>query len=840
MVKFDSNNINFRKGDLTMSNTQTGKYSTSKDEMLFLEGQKLQSLNILLKGKIDVYLSLHDELVNRNEKNNLKNSLRVFSIDQNIFIGATELFLNGEFSYSYRTAEDSSLLAYAVNGVNQFTELLHSQIEYSSLTINSITSLMSHSYNALLNVEEWMKTLSILSDNLSMFIWALKDKYNLSHMPSSLYLTEAQEKYKQLKSAGQIPMQFTSQFLEEEIPELTDLDYVAIDEVIEGKLEYYKHIISLPLQLRKNFFSADEYISQYHFNDAAHNFEKIKFNLKDAMLLCIKCFDRVYLEGEKSIFSELISLINEVKKYNQDTTEFFQILDYLVKKIMDIAIAFQDDYHYALNVDIQHMINISNQLQINSDSISIDPDVSDTMDLKNIPDELVDSAEKILRYSGLSNEKTDLLRNNLEAFRSLKDKLTTDVTERSITSIVTPLFFELYELVYKKVTSEKNESRLFQMFLTYGYLDEKLLTTEQVLSLYKLVDKSAYDSPCTTYNMHEWLYQIHSMQRDPSTNEFDQDYFDVFREMKKKGEVSDNDKVKYSNDTNARLNFEIMNMFKTNQRLCYGQVNTYFPILHSDMITRDLSKAHVTKELVGEIIGKILEVDFSAFHREIFYKNPKLSIEKEIISKAVAPDIILMPTFGFRGSMWQDISGRVRSTPGRIILPIFTSENLEDMLLKMIGNFRWELCRTMMGTAWNDVTISSLTSEYMDYIQFYKKNKDLSEEAKDKLRSQIQRHNSQMREIFTADYEIWIKHEFKGNVRLKKVARSILYKHCPFSKPIREKLQKQPIFNDVATPFNANRIKHAGVLERRYNKLLDNNISKDAVLEENLNLYKEL
>lgn len=822
-----------------MNMKHTGNYSVSKDETLFLEGQKSESLSILLKGKVDVYLSPYYENDESNVKNNLNNSFRIFSVDQNIFIGTIDLFLKENYSFSYRASEDSSLFAYPVKGLDQFIELLHSQIEYSSFTITSISSMMNNTYNALLTFEKKMETLSILADNLSILFWALKDKYNLTHMPSSLFLNESQEKYQQLKGSGQIPAQFTSQFLEQEIPELTDSDYSCIDASTKSKLDYYKQIITLPLQLRKNFFSANDYITQYHLNDAAQNLDKIKYNLKDSMMLCEKYFNRIYLEGEKCIFSELICLITEVKKYNQNTDEFFQVLDDLVKRIIDIAIAFQDDYYYELKVDIKHMIDISNQVKPSPDSSSIDVVSTDTNEQKIIPEELVESAEKIIRYSEMPNEKADLLRNGLNSFRLLKDKLTSDVNERSIASTITPLFFELYEMVLKKVTAENNKSRLFEMFLIYGYMDERLLTPEQVISLYKLVDNSTNTSPCTTYNMQEWLSQINSMQKDPSTNEFDQDYFDVFREMKKRRELSDNDKVRYNNDTDARLKFEINNMFKTNQRLCNGQVNTYFPILHSDMINRDLSKSIVTKEIIGEIINKILKVDFSAFHREIFYHNPKNSIEKELISTAVAPDIILMPTFGLRGSMWQEITGRVRSTPGRIIIPIFTSENLEDILFKMIGNFRWELCRTMMGMSWNDITLSSLTSEYMDYIQFYKKNKDLSEEAKEKVKTQIQRNNSQMREIFTADYEIWIKHEFKGNVRLNKVARSILYKHCPFSKVIREKLEMQPIFNDLATPFNMFRTKKATELERRYNKLLDNNISKDVVLEENLKFYKE-
>ena len=50
----------------------------------------------------------------------------------------------------------------------------------------------------------------------------------------------------------------------------------------------------------------------------------------------------------------------------------------------------------------------------------------------------------------------------------------------------------------------------------------------------------------------------------------------------------------------------------------------------------------------------------------------------------------------------------------------------------MIGDFRWELCRRVQGMRWNDVTEHSLTSDYYDYVMFYSKNRDLSQEAKEK------------------------------------------------------------------------------------------------------------
>ena len=126
--------------------------------------------------------------------------------------------------------------------------------------------------------------------------------------------------------------------------------------------------------------------------------------------------------------------------------------------------------------------------------------------------------------------------------------------------------------------------------------------------------------------------------------------------------------------------------------------------------------------------------------------------------------VILFPLFGTNASMWQEVGGKNKGTPGRFCFPIMTSSNIDDLMVKLFGRFRWELCRCIQGMAWNDVKIKSLTSEYMDYIQFYRKNRDLSEEARDKVKLQIQKARNNSRETFLIDYESWIKNEANGSM----------------------------------------------------------------------------
>ena len=146
----------------------------------------------------------------------------------------------------------------------------------------------------------------------------------------------------------------------------------------------------------------------------------------------------------------------------------------------------------------------------------------------------------------------------------------------------------------------------------------------------------------------------------------------------------------------------------------------------------------------------------------------------------------------------------------------------------------------MMGSAWNNVAQSSLTSEYADYIQFYRKNRDLTEEAKEKIKSLTAKYHNRLRDIFTSDYKIWINNESRGNPRLNKVARGIFFKFCPFSKEIRNQLEKQPIYTDLIRQTNIQSTKHTKELENRYKHYLKANSILDPVLMKNLEFYRDM
>ena len=61
--------------------------------------------------------------------------------------------------------------------------------------------------------------------------------------------------------------------------------------------------------------------------------------------------------------------------------------------------------------------------------------------------------------------------------------------------------------------------------------------------------------------------------------------------------------------------------------------------------------------------------------------------------------------------MWQETSGVKSDTPGRFMFPIFTMSEVDDLMIHVMGAFRWEMCRKIQGVHWNDILDKSLTAE---------------------------------------------------------------------------------------------------------------------------------
>lgn len=820
----------------------SGQYSSKQDELLIYEGSRTASMILMLKGKIDVYLS-HFDNTSAMDESIVNNSCRLFSLDQNTFFSINDILRSGQNTFSLKAIEASTLYCFPSTSLKEIKNIISNQKDYSAYIVSSLATLIDNSYNAWQKLIPICQSIDTLTHNLHIYYWATKDKYYFQYVPDIESLNNYKATYESLRASDFrfFPVDQDSFPVQLDVLDQVETNSQNLNDIIEvdlSSVEYFSKLLNIPLDVRKQFFSSDDYVCEYHMEKGSEILDLLTAQIKSLLAGLCKNMNYLYLNHD-NLISAFGKIAIDSKNDKEAAVNIINILSKSIELLISNVEKLQNEFDYFTSVDTIELYSYLDKTKTNIGIVQTELNSYDISGGTEIPEELINSLDKILNYCSCPQDFIDSFNKRLSQFRALKDKNSGESDIRNLRSSLTTDFFNVYESAFKRSQTENHCSKLISMFLNFGYMDERLLTDKQVISLYRLCDKEYSSTKYSIYNTRSWLQQIYQNRKDPSINEFEQDYFDIFRDMKKRKVVTDQDKAAYDKDFNAKTSFEINNMLKTNQKVCHGQISSYLPILHKDIITRDLDKAVVSPERISQAIDKLLGVDFSIFYREVWYKNDLKGIEKEPIMKEILPDIILVPTFGSRSSMWQEITGRNRNTPGRFILPAFTDESIENMLLKLIGAFRWELCRTMMGVSWNDVTEKSLTSEYTDYIQFYKKNHDLTEDAKDKIKIQIQKNRNMMKDIFTSDYETWINYESKGILRLNRIARSILFRYCPLPKEMRDSLTKQPAFSDLVAQFNASRSKTAKSLAGKYTKLFKNEpFDKD--MEANLIFYRDM
>lgn len=616
--------------------------------------------------------------------------------------------------------------------------------------------------------------------------------------------------------------------------------------------EYLIKLMELPKDIHKAFFESDFEILRFHLT--------LESNLADVLNeSCKKLIKTFYMNntylctGNVNIFSMCSKLALSVAETNGNAKEVMDMVEEIIsvikdsKKIIEEVLGLKYDCDFNKIMDIYTAI--SNQVKKNS-AVEADTDMLSDYSrsvAEDVISESSDTFRKLAEYAGYSKEETALYEKHLAAYHALKDKFATDDDSRKLRKILTDGFYNIYEKVFLRAEDENNHERYIDVFLNFGVIDEKMLGSDTIVDIYSddavgRVSDSNDDNdtgrPCI-FTIRQWLSAIYTGRREPSKNEFDLDYVEEFRELKRTEKFTEAQEREYLNDRKRKVQFEIKNMFTVNNRLTNGQITTFCPVLKEEDFIKPPREIRIKKADLIKQIEEITEIDFLAYAREYMYESAEDKIPKMGINKIVLPDIILMPTVGKKGSMWQEISGKRRDSRGRFMLPIYTLEDLKLTLIRMTGAFRWELCRTIQGTYWNDVRERSLTSEYCDYIQFYRKNKELSEEAKEKIKKQLAKSRNSSKEMFIKDYELWIEHEALGLARVNKVARLILFTYCPFAKKYREKISSHPLFAEGVARYEREKMKKLKELNNRYTSIKNTNGNINSILENNLNFIQD-
>lgn len=794
-----------------------GKENTFKiDTLIYEDGDEIESIAYVINGAVRMDTGNSEQLITSGN-----------------FIAVHDLF-NGFYQADYYAEEGCSLMVFPAEDIDSFTAFLENNPEIHSKHYRAICSMMEFLYNQY----------STLYSEIGNVYTALKNIH---------------EQYLQCCSdAGVAP----SHFMMPHNASLYAFENQSFAQNYTIFLNCYRVPKKLDLLYQKN---PSNFLRQQlnMINSISTTYEDMVFFLKTTVSLFAS-------KSQECLFYLVSSLMNQVSaEHSADVMKLLNEMKNIISKIDEnvkksTGISLDIDYNRVNFYFMMASGSAGSPKDSGSTKADISADVSEDSDsteddLENDenPDGLMDidslleydapsaadgeidfsgNLYRLCEYGQMPQEFFDKFNTQIEAYMELSDKSSREDGARALRRDISNMYFELYEAVFLQYITDTTPPRQIQIYLDFGVLDERLLTNEQ-LEYISNIPPLMETEPCMVYRMTDWLKAIYNGKKMPSKNEFDKDYVEFIRDKKREEHLSPEQEKAMLNDKIAKVKYEINNLLKYNCRILSGNMLSFTPMLSTYDFDGDLNKFELTSKSINDAINGVLAIDYSAFYREQMYADLEKKIEKEVIQLQVFPDIILFPVYGVNTVMWQDLSGKRSNTQGRFLFPSFYRGNLNDAMITIIGRFRWELCKSVMGTAWNNVIVPSLTAEYSDYIQFYRKNRDLSADKKEALKNQIARCRNNTREVFISDYFMWIKYESGGAIRLNKVARQILATYCPFSKELRAKVSGQPIYEDAMKRFNINHQKKAHEMITRLRALERNGAQITQVIYDTQKFY---
>ncbi len=762
-----------------------------KGTEIFLENEPASYVCVVIRGRV----------LARSESVKL-------ALPSGSFLGVFDLSI-GHYVSDYVAVEDSMLYAFPVHDKKMLRALLTStNKEYRGLMVNSLTKY---------------------------FYELSKINMEFHKMAGDLYqlLTDAYAKYKGFcRTAGEGVIQ---------LPALEAMEAYQDEEPMDRQnFPYYLDLAKVPADVQKNFFGCGIELTMTHISNLSAIISALTIDTREVCSYVKEHFSCIYNDGAQNLLTGLMKLASETQKKNRQVPGLQTLLDQMLDEYNRMEEILERYMGMPPMVKRERLEKMYTAVLV-GEEITESNEVSSGASEEEIYQNLRGTLQQLIDFSEVPKDQLKVFTDSINTFVRAKDRMSTEDDFRSLRRQIADGFYTLYRAIFlKTLKDDKAVPKAVELFLNFGFTDERLLTKEQILDLCRVNVSTGNKYHCTIFTIPEWLRAVYTGKRQPSKNEFDMEYVEMLREQKKMGEINADEEKKLANDQMKKLEYEMQNMFRYNHRIVNGQPSVFVPVLCSEQMMSSPTRAAITKDRMGQLIEKYREIDYSVFYRELTYADVASGIEKELIMKEVVPDIILFPAYGQNASMWQELSCKRRDSAGRFLFPIMAEGNIDDLIIKTFGRFRWELCRTMQGSSWNNIQYKSLTSEYADYIQFYKKNKELSEERKEKVKQQIMKGKNSTREIFVQDYELWIKSEALGAMRLNKVSREILSMYCPFNKEIRNAVETQPAFADPIARFKRERMKKVRELELKYHAYTTKQgIALTKELVDNLSFYKE-
>lgn len=788
-----------------MENNGTEKIR--KGEILILQGEEPRFIYYLQSGSVEI-LSAPSEYEGLDSKIIIDKSKRVGIINEKSVIAGLSLLFTEPYKKTIRAIEDCVVKKYPLRE-GGFRQIVVDDPTFAALLLTHVLKRLELSLNDVKKYTVLYQNLCRVNDNFSLIAGEVSDNLpdNLSQRAGDLYRIFTQ-------NGGDFPSRIDAKFIVQDNSNLLKKKYLfpglPVESLVDIKqCNFLKKIVGLDNQLLIPMFKSDPNIPIYIFNCASENLVKLLDRIESVHTEIDAELE--YLFGSNGFIAYLID-----KQKIKTWVASGRVSEDFLKGFVSVANKIHEFYKDISGELLSEKYDSFKKLNDFVQTIKEQPKpVEEAPRPSRIPQNLSqlykNSIYQIFEFGLIEKENQKNLLKLLSEFKKMKDPLSSEIDARKIRRQIARFYYDIYAKVFVRSQSEPAVPQPVKLMLRFGFLDETMIEQEQLAELHEISLRRIEQTNIPILYEDEFLTKIFNGEENPSINEMGLSYEAHLREEQKHIKGSN---AKDESDNVQKVIYEINHRIATASSVCSGSTATSFPILTSMNMRGSISHYYVSKKKLESIVNALRDVDFSVFYRETAVM---IGNTKELIKEEVIPYFILLPSFGTKTMLWQELDGTNRRTRGRIVVPILFMGDMMPTMAHTFATFRWELNRTIMGGMWADPIEGGLTGAYFDYINTFKKNPKLSLEAKQKV---VERFKSirNNRDRFADDYIQWVLFEKDGIMKLNNVVRDMFYRHIPFKKELRDRLENMPAYTEIANRFRNVFTREVGNYERKFKK----------------------
>ena len=168
-------------------------------------------------------------------------------------------------------------------------------------------------------------------------------------------------------------------------------------------------------------------------------------------------------------------------------------------------------------------------------------------------EDMSDALERILEYSGVSEEKAEKFRTYIADFIALPDKTDTSDKARLLRRQLSEVFYDVYEGAFMRSITDRDIPLVMKMFFYFGFVSEELAGKKNTGVLQRLARNYEPDPEGNVLTAYEWIRLIYDGKVEPSKNEFDMEYPKYLKQRYDDGEIKQADMKRLLDDQGERL-----------------------------------------------------------------------------------------------------------------------------------------------------------------------------------------------------------------------------------------------------------------------------------------------